>query len=67
MRETGYVSGRYIAENFIVVREIVHHVHNSKSLTILLKLDFFRAFNTLNWKFLLKIIYARGFSARFVE
>lgn len=49
-----FVAGRWIAENTIVVQELVHNVrqYKDKHGLMLLKVDLRKAYDTLDWGFL---------------
>jgi Reverse transcriptase (RNA-dependent DNA polymerase) len=65
-RQTAFIRSRFIAENFLASRELLHHVEQSKEPTLLLKLDFSKAFDTLSWDFLLNVLTARGFPHKYI-
>lgn len=62
-RQTGFLQGRSIAESFLhaVEVELTQHYHKRKRPSLTIKLDFAKAFDTVNWDGLLKILEARGF------
>ena len=60
--QTGFLKGRSISENFVYAMELVQVCHKRKVPTIVLKLDFAKAFDTVNWEVLMTILSARGFS-----
>jgi hypothetical protein len=59
--QTGFIKGRSISENFVYATELVQHCHKKKFPTVVLKLDFAKAFDSVCWDSLLKILSARGF------
>ena len=60
--QTGFLKGRTIAENFVYAAEILQLCHKRRAPTLVLKLDFAKAFDTVNWDCLMKVMAARGFS-----
>ncbi|KAJ4771274.1 RNA-directed DNA polymerase (reverse transcriptase)-related family protein [Rhynchospora pubera] len=64
--QSGFVKGRLIHENFLCAREIVVHLTKCKEPAFLLKLDFFKAFDTVNWVFLLNVLKTFGLPQRFI-
>jgi hypothetical protein len=62
--QTGFLKGRSISENFVYATELVQVCYKRKVPTIVLKLDFAKAFDTVNWAGRLQIMLARGFSER---
>ena len=64
--QTGFISGRGIAENFVFAADILNCCHRRKAPTIVIKLDFRKAFDSVNWYSLLKILNHHGIPPRFV-
>ena len=54
-RQTAFISGRQISENFIATREVLQHIKKSGRPGIFLKLDFAKAFDSIEWDFLTQI------------
>ena len=59
--QTGFIRGRSISENFIYAMELVQCCNKRKLPTLVLKLDFAKAFDSVNWDSLHRIMLARGF------
>jgi hypothetical protein len=62
--QTGFIRGRSIAENFVYAMELVQCCHKRKKPTVVLKLDFAKAFDTINWEALEVVMQARGFNQK---
>ena len=62
LNQTGFLKGRTIAENFVYAAKLLQVCHKRKVLTLVLKLDFAKAFDTVNWQGLLRVMEARGFA-----
>lgn len=60
--QTGFIKGRSITENFVYAMELVQCCHKRRVPTLVIKLDFAKAFDTVNWEALDIILQARGFS-----
>ena len=60
--QEGFVEGRQILNGIILIHETIHSVKTRKILGMLLKLDLSKAYDKLNWKFLVGILRAFGFS-----
>ena len=65
--QTGFIRGRSIAENFVLATELVQLCHKRKAGTLVLKLDFAKAFDSVSWDSLTVIMRARGFPERWVD
>ncbi|XP_078178924.1 uncharacterized protein LOC144573109 [Carex rostrata] len=64
--QTAFVHGRQIAENFVSTRELLNHISQSPNRAIFAKIDFKKAFDSLDWDFLTRIMRARGFPERWI-
>jgi hypothetical protein len=60
--QTGFIRGRSITENFVYAMELVQCCHKRRVPTLAIKLDFAKAFDTVNWDALDTVLQARGFS-----
>jgi hypothetical protein len=61
LHQTGFLQGRSISETFVFAAEVVQACHKRKLPSLVLKLDFAKAFDTVNWDGLNHILRARGF------
>jgi hypothetical protein len=59
--QTGFVHGQSIAENFVYAADLLRCCHKRKVPTAVLKLDFRKAFDSVEWSSLDAILAARGF------
>lgn len=64
--QTAFIQGRQISENFNTTREILHHISKNGKPACFIKLDFAKAFDSVNWTFLRTIMLARGFPSRWI-
>lgn len=65
--QTAFIRGRQISENFNATRELLQHIDSIKRSAILAKFDFAKAFDSLEWPFLLRVLEARGFSTTWIS
>ncbi|WVZ65394.1 hypothetical protein U9M48_014768 [Paspalum notatum var. saurae] len=61
MDQTGFMKGRSISENFVYATELVQSCYRRRRATLVLKLDFAKAFDSVEWCSLMDILRARGF------
>jgi hypothetical protein len=61
--QTGFLKGRTISENFVYATELVQVCFKCQAPTLVLKLDFAKAFNTVNWDSLMAILRMLGFNS----
>lgn len=59
--QTGFIRGRSISENFVLTTKLVQTCHKRRAPTLVLKLDFAKAFDSVNWASLLRVLRAHGF------
>jgi hypothetical protein len=59
-----FLKGRFILDGVVAAQEILHHSHYTKESGLLVKLDFEKAFDILNWEYLLESFTQRGFSTQ---
>jgi len=62
--QTSFIHGRSIAENFVYAADLLSCCHKRNLPTAVLKLDFKKAFNSVEWSSLDAILMARGFDQR---
>lgn len=53
--------GRQISENFVTTRELLHHISHSGKPAVFAKIDFQKAFDSIDWDFLIRVMRARQF------
>jgi hypothetical protein len=63
--QSGFISGRCISKNFVYAAELLNCCHKRKAPAMVIKLDFRKAFDSISWKSLQKILKHRGFPRRF--
>ena len=64
--QTGFIKGRNILEGIVVVHEVLHEIRVQKSSTIVLKLDFEKAYDRVDWDFLREVLIRKGFSENWI-
>lgn len=62
--QAAFIKGLHITDNFFCAHILIHHLHTTKHRAALLKIDFERVFDRVNWSFLLDLLQARSFSPR---
>ena len=65
--QSTFIRGRNILEGPLALQEIVHSLKRTRQPAILLKLDFEKAYDRVNWEFLRQILLDRGFSSVWVH
>ena len=54
--QTGYISGRYIGQNIRIIEDILYFVEKEKLPGIIMTIDFEKAFDSINWNFIIKAL-----------
>jgi hypothetical protein len=60
----GFIKGRYILDGVVALHEIIHEVKKKKQDGIILKIDFEKAYDKVNWHFLYKMLEIKGFGEK---
>jgi hypothetical protein len=67
INQTSFIKGRSISDTFVYALELVQVCHKRKRPAIVLKLDFAKAFDTVNWDRLFRVMQSRGFCDRWIS
>ena len=59
--QTGFVPYRYMGYNIRIIFDIIDYLDSNNLPGILINLDFEKAFDSLDWKFMFKVLKAFGF------
>lgn len=62
----GFMKGRLASESILVVNEVCHSLKMEKSLGLILKIDFEKAFDSVDRAFLSQILGKFGFGAKYL-
>ncbi|GJS38460.1 RNA-directed DNA polymerase, eukaryota [Tanacetum coccineum] len=65
--QTTFLSGRQILDGILIANEIVNYAKKEKLKLLIFKVDFEKAFDSVNWKFLIDIMSQMGFSAKWCK
>ncbi|KAK1302016.1 hypothetical protein QJS10_CPB12g00666 [Acorus calamus] len=65
--QAAFLPGRLLQEGFISAQELVSALQKDKRRGLLFKLDFARAYNTVDREFLLSLIEMHGFQPRWIR
>jgi hypothetical protein len=59
--QSGFITGRSISENFVYATEVIQCCHKRRAPAFALKLNFAKAFDSINWDSLREILRVCGF------
>ena len=59
--QTGFITNRYIGDNIRLIYDLMDYLNSRNLPGLLLCLDFEKAFDSLDWRFMFKVLTAFGF------
>ncbi|KAK1264427.1 hypothetical protein QJS04_geneDACA014982 [Acorus gramineus] len=65
--QTAFIPGRLLQNGFMATQECISAVHRDKHKGIVIKLDFSKAYDNVNWGFLLKLLRMHGFEPNWIR
>jgi hypothetical protein len=65
--QTTFILGRFILEGVVILHEILHDLRVSKSKGMILKLDFEKAYDKVNWGFLVEVLKQKKFPETWIR
>jgi hypothetical protein len=65
--QTAFIKGRFIQDGPLALHEIIHELKSKNLPAILLKLDFEKAYDRVNWQFLREVLLRKGFDPAYVH
>jgi hypothetical protein len=65
LSQSAFIKGRFILESVVSAHEIIHELHRVHSPGLVLKLDYEKAYDRVNWEFLDEMLLSRGFGSKF--
>ncbi len=63
--QTAYIKGRYIGSNIRIIDDILEYYEGKNSTGALIFLDIEKAFDSVNWYFMFKVIDKFNFGENF--
>jgi hypothetical protein len=64
INQATFIKRRCIHDNFMIVQELIEDLHKRKLPSLFIRLDISKAFDTLNWPYLLQIMTHLGCDQR---
>jgi hypothetical protein len=59
-----FLPGRNIMEGVIVLHEMIHEIHRKNLDGVIMKIDFEKAYDKINWSFVQQTLRMKGFSPK---
>ncbi|KAK1660883.1 hypothetical protein QYE76_049042 [Lolium multiflorum] len=67
LNQTAFIKGRNLLEGPLALIEIVHELRSKKLGGVLLKIDFEKAYDRVNWEFLAEVLRCKGFEEAYIH
>ncbi|CAD6214032.1 unnamed protein product [Miscanthus lutarioriparius] len=65
--QTAFIPGRNILEGVVILQEVLHELRVTKSAGVIIKLDFEKAYDRVNWNFLEEVLHRKGFDEKWIQ
>lgn len=65
--QTAFIPGRFILDGVIILHEVLHEVKKTHQSGIILKLDFEKAYDKVQWSFLFDVLQKKGFDDKWIK
>ena len=65
--QTGFIRNRYIGDNIRLIYDTIAYLEEHKLPGLLLNIDFEKAFDSLSWEFMMKVLKAFGFQEKLCQ
>jgi hypothetical protein len=65
--QTAFMPGRHILEGVLLLHETIHELHHKKLDGVLLKIDFEKAYDKVNWSFLQQAMSMKSFHPKWCQ
>ena len=65
--QTGFMANRYVGDNIRLIYDLISYLYRENKPGLLLCLDFEKAFDSVDWKFMFKVLRAFWFWARYMS
>ena len=65
--QNAFVRGRQILNASLIANEVIDFLHKRKEKGLICKLDIEKAYDSINWKFLMKVLLMMGFGSRWID
>ncbi|XP_071713654.1 uncharacterized protein [Rutidosis leptorrhynchoides] len=65
--QSAFLKGRFILDGALIVNECIDFLRSSRKKGIIFKVDFEKAFDCINWEFLLEVMRCMGFGYKWCK
>jgi hypothetical protein len=64
--QTDFIPWRYILDGVVILREVLHELRVRKQSGVILKLDFEKAYDKVNWNFMIEVLERKRFPEKWI-
>lgn len=65
--QCAFIKGRYILDGVLIANELIDHIRKKKKTGLIFKVDFEKAYDTVEWTFLLDSMEKMGFGEKWIK
>lgn len=65
--QTAFIPGRFILEGCVIIHEVLHELKSKSLEGIILKIDFEKAYDKVNWEFLIEVMERKNFPKKWIS
>ena len=65
--QCGFVPGRFIGDNTILIYDVMHYLNKNNTVGLLMLIDFEKAFDSISWVFINKVLKYFNFGNNFIK
>lgn len=65
--QSAFLKNRFILDNVVLSNEIIHHCKKTKQQGVVIKIDWSKAYDRINWQYLIEILRGRGFGEKWIQ
>lgn len=64
--QSAFLPHRYILDNVLLGQEVIHYSKQHQQQGVIIKVDFEKAYDKINWEYLIEVLISRGFSYKWI-
>jgi hypothetical protein len=65
--QSTFLPGRNIMEGVVVLHETIHEMHRKRHNGVIIKIDFEKAYDKVEWPFVKQVLEMKGFSSKWCQ
>ena len=65
--QCGFVPGRFIGDNTRLIYDVMHYLNKNNTVGLLMLIDFEKAFDSISWVFINKVLKYFNFGNNFIK